>query len=82
MSDNPIDEQATRDRLLKAIEPLGKTEEERARKIRFTVRTLDYWASGKGLKTLARLEAAGLIHIVDGSCSCQQQTEQPESVAA
>lgn len=74
--------QATRDRLLKAIEPLGETDVERAKRIGFTVRTLDYWASGIGLVTLARLEAAGLVHIVDGSCTCQQQIEQPESVAA
>lgn len=58
-------------RILKAIEPLGRTEDERARKIGFTVRTLDNWAKGDGLKTLERLEKAGIIHIV-GECNCSE----------
>lgn len=55
----------TKDRLMQAIAPLGKTEAERAKRIGFTVRTLDNWAAGKGLRTLARLEAAGVIRIVE-----------------
>jgi hypothetical protein len=55
----------TKERLMKAIEPLGKTEAERAQKIGFTVRTLDNWAAGKGLRTLERLEAAGVIRIME-----------------
>ncbi len=61
-------------RILKAIEPLGKTEDERARALGFTVRTLDNWAKGDGLKTLERLEKAGIIHI-NGECACAPQRE-------
>lgn len=64
-------------RILKAIEPLGRTEDERARALGFTVRTLDNWAKGDGLKTLERLEKAGIIHIT-GECTCDRK----EQVAA
>jgi len=66
----------TKDRLLKAIAPLGKTDEERAARIGVTPRTIGYWKANKGLKNLARLEAAGVICIVAPS------TEQPNLVAA
>jgi hypothetical protein len=62
------------ERILRAIEPLGKTEEERARAVKFTVRTLDNWAKGEGLKTLERLEEAGIIHIA-GECSCSRKEQ-------
>lgn len=65
----------TKERLMKAIAPLGKTEAERAKRIGFTVRTLDNWAAGKGLRTLARLEAAGIIRIVE-------PIEPPDQIAA
>ncbi len=55
----------TRDRLKKAIAALGKTEAERAEKIKVTVRTLDNWEAGKGIKTLEKLETAGIIRIVE-----------------
>jgi lambda repressor-like predicted transcriptional regulator len=55
----------TRERFLKAIERLGTTEAERARKLGFTVRTLDNWYAGKGLKTLERLIDAGVVQVAE-----------------
>lgn len=55
----------TRERILKAIERLGTTEAERAKKIGFTVRLIDYWQTGKGLRTVERLVEAGVLQIVD-----------------
>jgi hypothetical protein len=57
----------TKERLIKAIAPLGKTDEERAARIGVTARTIGYWKNDKGLKNLARLEAAGVIRIIDPS---------------
>jgi hypothetical protein len=55
----------TRERFLKVIEQLGTTEAERAQRLGFTVRTLDNWCAGKGLKTLERLIDAGVVQIVE-----------------
>lgn len=55
----------TRERLMKAIAPLGKTDEERAARIGVTSRALGYWKANKGLKSIERLEAAGVIRIVE-----------------
>lgn len=55
----------TRERFLKAVEQLGTTESERAQKLGFTVRTLDNWCAGKGLKTLEKLIEAGVVQIVE-----------------
>lgn len=54
-----------RERFLKAIEQLGTTEAERAQKLGFTVRTLDNWCAGKGLKTLEKLIDAGIVQVVE-----------------
>lgn len=55
----------TRERLKKAIAALGKTEAERAKKVKVTVRTLDNWEAGKGITTIEKLEQAGVIRIVE-----------------
>lgn len=53
-------------RLMRAIARLGKTEAERAARLGYTVRAIDYWAEGKGLAaTLAKLEELDIIQIVD-----------------
>jgi hypothetical protein len=53
-------------RLMRAIERLGRTEAERAARLGYTVRAVDYWAEGKGLAaTLKRLEGVGIIRIVE-----------------
>ncbi len=52
-----------KEKLMRAIKPLGRTEAERAKAIGYTVRTLDNWDAGKGLRTLEKLEAAGVITI-------------------
>lgn len=56
---------STRERFLKAVEQLGTTEAERAQKLGFTVRTLDNWCAGKGLKTLEKLIDAGVVQVVE-----------------
>ena len=51
---------------MRAIGRLGTTEAERAARLSYPVRAVDYWAEGKGLAaTLQRLEGIGLIRIVD-----------------
>jgi hypothetical protein len=55
----------TREQILKAIEQLGATEAERAKKIGFTVRTIDKWHAGKGLRTIERLVDAGVLKIAE-----------------
>jgi hypothetical protein len=57
----------TRERILRAIERLGPTEVERARKIGFTVRAIDNWYAGEGLRTVERLVEAGVLRIVETS---------------
>ena len=64
-----------RERFLKAIEQLGTTEAERAQKLGFTVRTLDNWCAGKGLKTLEKLIDAGIVQVVE------PQQDHPDPVA-
>jgi transcriptional regulator with XRE-family HTH domain len=65
------------ERLRQAILPLGKTEAERAARLGYTVRQIDNWERGEGIvKTLERLERAGVIHINDGACTCQQLTNK------
>jgi hypothetical protein len=67
----------TRERILKAIERLGKTEADRAKRIGFTVRSIDNWEAGKGLRTTERLIEAGILQIIE------TPTEQPtENVTA
>lgn len=64
----------TSQRLMAAIKPLGRTEAERAAALGYTVRQIDNWERGEGLvKVLERLERAGVIHINDGSCTCQDK---------
>ncbi len=53
----------TRTKILNVIEQMGSTEEERARKIGVTVRTIDNWHAGDGLKTVEKLVDAGVLHI-------------------
>lgn len=65
----------TRKRILKAIEQLGKTEAERAQKLGLTVRAIDNWYAGKGLRTTEKLIEAGVIQVAD-------QHESPEPVNA
>jgi transcriptional regulator with XRE-family HTH domain len=61
------------ERLRQAILPIGKTEAERAALLGYTVRQIDNWERGEGIvKALERLEAAGVIHVNDGSCTCHQ----------
>ena len=55
----------TREKILKAIEQLGATEAERAKKIGFTVRTIDGWCAGVGLRTVERLVDAGILRVSD-----------------
>lgn len=55
----------TRERLMKAIAPLGRTDEERAARLGVTTRAIGYWKANKGLKSIERLEAAGVIRIVE-----------------
>ncbi len=69
-------------RLMRAIERIGKTEAERAKKLGYTTRAIDYWAEGKGLvPTLERLENAGVIHIT-GECTCIRQPAECPDVPA
>jgi hypothetical protein len=65
------------ERFMQAIRRLGKTEAERAARLGYTVRAVDYWAEGKGLAaTLKNLETLGIIRVVDNE-------DQPnESIAA
>lgn len=66
----------TKERLLKAIAPLGRTDEERAARLGITTRALGYWKAGEGLKAIMRLEAAGIIRIIEPS------DEKPADIAA
>lgn len=54
------------ERLMRAIQRLGKTEAERAKKLGYTVRQIDNWEKGEGLaKVLEHLENVGVIAVVD-----------------
>lgn len=53
----------TRAKILSVIEQMGTTEQERARKIGVTVRTIDNWHAGEGLKTVEKLVDAGVLSI-------------------
>lgn len=55
----------TRERLLRAIERIGKTEVERSIKLAVTVRAIDNWYAGSGLKTVEKLIEAGVLIIND-----------------
>lgn len=66
------------ERLRQAILPLGKTEAERAARLGYTVRQIDNWERGEGLaRILERLEGAGIIHVNDGTCTCQRPINPP-----
>lgn len=68
-------EEAFEKRLMRAIERLGGTEAERAARLGYTVRAIDYWAEGKGLvPTLKRLEDAGVIQIMDTARAAEPVT--------
>jgi hypothetical protein len=66
---------AARERILQAIKKLGPTEAERARKIGFTVRTIDNWEDGLGLRVTVRLIEAGILHVADEPCPCGHPAE-------
>lgn len=54
------------ERFMQAIRRLGKTEAERADRLGYTVRAVDYWAEGKGLAaTLKKLEGLGIIRVIE-----------------
>lgn len=71
------------ERLMRAIRPLGKTEAERAARLGYTVRAVDYWAEGKGLAAaLEKLEQLGVIHLNDAECPCRITEPEPTDITA
>lgn len=69
-------------RLMQAIRRIGRTETERADRLGYTVRALDYWEKGGGLvPILERLEREGVIHVNDGTCACAPPAEPADAPA-
>lgn len=53
----------TRAEIINAIRQIGATDEECARKVGFTPRTLDNWEAGVGLETTIKLVDAGVLQV-------------------
>ena len=69
---------ASRRRLVAAIKRLGATESQVAKRVGFTVRTIDKWEAGEGLQTTLKLIDHGILHVA-GDCPCSAPKDDQQA---